>query len=238
MSHSFHDTRWTLVLRSRGEDSEARAALSELCAVYYEPVVAFLKREGREDDSARELAHDFFSRLLEGGRLERAEQDRGRFRSYLLGALKHFWADQRDHRSALRRGGGSVILPLNVPTSSTTSAAGLEAASPDEAPDAVFDRQWALSLLASALRDLEIEMDAGGRKAVFEALKPVLTGDPGDGLETLGRAAGLSADAAKMALHRMRKRFRALVKRRIADTVDDASQAEEEFQHLLAALRR
>ncbi len=96
MTSSFHDTRWTLVSRSRGSDTQAAAALSELCEAYYAPVVAFLRRQGREEDAARELAHDFFAKLLAGGAIEGARPERGRFRSYLLGALKHFAADQRD----------------------------------------------------------------------------------------------------------------------------------------------
>lgn len=95
MTSSFHDTSWTLVSRSRGSDTEARSALSELCEAYYAPVVAFLRRDGRDEDAARELAHDFFAKLLAGGAIDGADSLRGRFRTYLLAALKHFAADQR-----------------------------------------------------------------------------------------------------------------------------------------------
>ena len=104
MTSSFQPTRWTLVVHSRGEDTSAKVALSELCEAYYKPVIAFLKREGRSEDMARDLAHGFFEKLLAGGALEKAEKSRGRFRSYLLGALKHYLADQRDHAMAAKNG--------------------------------------------------------------------------------------------------------------------------------------
>lgn len=215
----------------------AKTALSELCAAYYEPVVVFLRREGRDEDAARELAHGFFARLLEGGRLELAEQARGRFRSYLLGALKHFLADHRDQAMAAKRGGG--VDHLRVDAGSTTSAPGLQIVDAQvTAPDAAFDRQWAISLLASALGDLETEMVDEGKQVLFERLKPWLTGDAGTGSQvSAAESLNMSVDAMKQAVHRLRKRFRALVKKRIADTVAGSEQAEEEWQHLMSALR-
>ncbi len=238
MTSPFQDTRWTLVSRSRGADVMAKTALSELCAAYYEPVVVFLRSEGRTDDAARELAHGFFARLLEGGRLERAEQERGRFRSYLLGALKHFLADQRDRAMAAKRGGGVDHLQVDVDAS--TSAPGLQIVDANAtAPDAAFDRQWAISLLASALNDLESEMVEEGKQVLFERLKPWLTGDVGaDSQASVAESLEMSADAVKQTVHRLRKRFRVLVKKRIADTVEGSAQAEEEWQHLMAALRQ
>src|SRR6185503_10752876 len=115
--HEFAATRWTLVLRARGESVEARAALSELCEAYYQPVLRFLRREGREEDAARELAHEFFSRILESGGFDEADPGRGRFRSYLLGALKHFLADQRKREHRLKRGGGVPSESLDMPES-------------------------------------------------------------------------------------------------------------------------
>ncbi len=215
----------------------AKTALSELCAAYYESVVVFLRREGRDEDAARELAHGFFARLLEGGRLESAEQVRGRFRCYLLGALKHFLADHRDQAMAAKRGGG--VDRLRVDAEATTSAPGLQIVDAQVmAPDAAFDRQWAISLLASALGDLETEMVDEGKQVLFERLKPWLTGDAGAGSQvSAAESLNMSVDAMKQAVHRLRKRFRALVKKRIADTVAGAEQAEQEWQHLMAALR-
>lgn len=237
MTSCFQDTRWTLVSRSRGADVVAKTALSELCAAYYEPVVVFLRRDGRDEDAARELAHGFFARLLEGGALERAGQARGRFRSYLLGALKHFLADHRDQAMAAKRGGG--MDHFQVDAEATTSASGLLIVDAQvTAPDAAFDRQWAISLLASALGDLETEMVDEGKQVLFERLKPWLTGDAGAGSQaSVAESLNISVDVMKQAVHRLRKRFRALVKKRIADTVVGSEQAEEEWQHLMAALR-
>jgi RNA polymerase sigma factor (sigma-70 family) len=237
MTSPFQATRWTLVSRSRGGDTEAKLALSELCDAYYEPVVVFLRREGRSDDAARELVHGFFAKLLEGGALEQAEQVRGRFRSYLLGALKHHLSDQRDHAMAVKRGGSVAHTSMNA--DSSTSAPGLQIVdSGMAAPDAAFDRQWAISLLDSALAGLESEMSVEGKRAMFSLLKPWLTGDADAASQaSIAETLGMSADAVKVAVHRLRKRFRALVKKRIADTVEGAAQAEEEWQHLMAALR-
>ncbi|MES2596124.1 MAG: ECF-type sigma factor [Verrucomicrobiota bacterium] len=237
MNSPFQATRWTLIARSRGGDTSAKAALSDLCAAYYAPVVAFLRSEGRTDDAARELAHGFFARLLEGGSLEQAEEGRGRFRSYLLGALKHFLSDQRDRTMAAKRGGGAEHTPLDA--FGEGSAPGLQIEDAKVAtPDAAFDRQWAISLLDSALRDLEAEMLTEGKQSAFVLLKPWLTGDPEAASQaSIAEALQMSVDAVKQAVLRLRKRFRALVKKRIADTVEGTAQADEEFQHLMSALR-
>jgi RNA polymerase sigma-70 factor (ECF subfamily) len=228
MTSSFHDTRWTLVSRSRGSDTQASAALSELCEAYYAPVVAFLRREGREEDAARELAHDFFAKLLAGGAIEGARPERGKFRSYLLGALKHFAADQRDKASAAKRGSG--LQPAELDDEMTDFAA--------DKPDAEFDRQWALTVLARALGRLEAEMVSDGKKAHFDALKPWLTAEADSTPQTVAaEKLGLSVEAVKVAVHRLRKRFREAVKAEIAQTVSDSSDVREELDALMAALR-
>ena len=228
MTSSFHDTRWTLVSRSRGSDTQASAALSELCEAYYAPVVAFLRREGREEDAARELAHDFFAKLLAGGAIEGAKPERGKFRSYLLGALKHFAADQRDKAIAAKRGGG--LQPAELDDEMTDFAA--------DKPDAEFDRQWALTVLARSLSRLEAAMVADGKKAHFDALKPWLTAEADSTPQTVAaEKLGLSVEAVKVAVHRLRKRFREAVKAEIAQTVSDSSDVREELDALMAALR-
>ncbi|MCB1279818.1 sigma-70 family RNA polymerase sigma factor [Prosthecobacter sp.] len=237
MTSSFHDTRWTLVSRSLGGDSVARAALSELCEAYYVPVVAFLRRDGREEDVARELAHDFFAKLLAGGAIDGADPMRGRFRSYLLAALKRFAADQRERAHAAKRGGGQIHAVIEQGDSKT--GAGLQIADENvEAPDAAFDRQWALTVLARALATLETEMRESGKGAHFDTLKPWLTAD---GDMTPQREAammlGLSEEAIKVAIHRLRKRFRDAVKAEIAQTVSQAGSVCEELDALMSALR-
>lgn len=229
MTSSFHDTRWTLVSRSRGSDTQAAAALSELCEAYYAPVVAFLRRQGREEDAARELAHDFFAKLLAGGAIEGARPERGRFRSYLLGALKHFAADQRDKTLASKRGGGLEHAEMDDEMPDSTM----------EMPDAEFDRQWALTLLARSLSRLESEMAAEGKTAHFEALKPWLSAEADSTPQAVAaEKLGLSIEAVKVAVHRLRKRFREAVKTEIAHTVSDAADVGEELDALMMALRK
>lgn len=238
MTSSFHDTRWTLISRSRGSDTQGKAALSELCAAYYAPVVAFLRRDGREEGVARDLAHDFFAKLLAGGIIEGADPVRGKFRSYLLMALKRFAANQRDHDRAAKRGGGQIHAVIEG--ESDTTGAGLQIADASiDAPDAAFDRQWALTLLARAMVRLESEMRDEGKSDHFEALKPWLTAEA-DATPQADAATKLSmsVEAVKVAVHRLRKRFREAVKAEIAQTVSDADTVREELDALMVALRK
>lgn len=237
MTDTFHDTRWTLVARSRGSDTQAKAALSELCEVYYAPVVAFLRRDGRVEDAARELAHEFFARLLEGGAIDGATPERGRFRTYLLAALKHFAADKRDRNFAAKRGGSLVHVPIEPEQDAT--AAGLQF--PDtttESPDAAFDRQWALTVLARALHRLEAELQIEGKAVQFDVLRPWLTADADTTTQNhAAETLGVTPDAVKMAVHRLRRRFREGVKHEIAQTLHAEGNVQEEMNHLLSALR-
>jgi DNA-directed RNA polymerase specialized sigma24 family protein len=237
MTHSFHDTRWTLVSRSRGSDTQAQAALSELCAAYYAPVVAFLRRDGREEGVARDLAHDFFARLLAGGAIDGADPLRGKFRSYLLMALKRFAADQRGRDHAAKRGGGQVHAVIEGESEKT--GAGLQIADASvEAPDAAFDRQWALTLLARAMVRLENEMRGDGKSAHFDVLKPWLTAEADATPQSEAAAKlGMNIEAVKVAVHRLRKRFREAVKAEIAQTVGEAGDVREELEALMGALR-
>ena len=226
----FAETRWTLVARSRGGDTEASVALSELCEAYYAPVVVFLRREGRDEDAARELAHDFFARLLEGGAIDGARPGRGRFCSYLLGALKHFAADQRDRAHSAKRGGGAEHAGIDEGTEIADGGV--------ESPDRAFDRQWALTVLERAMGRLESEMRAEGKSAQFEALHPWLTVDAESSRGAAAATLGISVEAVKVAVHRLRKRFREAVKTEIAQTVSEAADVREEFNALTIALRR
>ena len=238
---SFAATRWTLVQRSRGDGTPAAAALCDLCAAYYTPVVAFLRREGRPEDAARDLAHAFFARILAGGAIEGAEAERGRFRNYLLGALKHFLADQRDQAATARRGGGTIAVAWHPADAETGDASGPGLRIADEraeSPAHAFDRQWALTVLQRALSALETDLTAEGRSLHFAVLKPWLTGDTAAHRQAEAAAAlTISVDAAKTAIHRLRKRFRACVKAEIANTLADPAQVGEEMECLIAALR-
>lgn len=225
MTSDFEPTRWTLVMRARGNDAVAKAALSDLCAAYYAPVVGFLRRECPDADRARETAHMFFEAVLESG-VGVPEQGRGRFRSYLLGRLKHFMANRRAAGLAAKRGGGAEHFPLDDETD------GLSV----DPPDWVFDREWAFTLIGRALADLEREY--ASKPDVFAALKPWLNG--GECLSQAEMAAnlGISGTAVKVALHRIRARFRDLILAEVASTVYDKADAAGELRHLLEIVAR
>jgi RNA polymerase sigma-70 factor (ECF subfamily) len=230
----FRTTRWTQVSRAKADSPEGRRALADLCNAYYEPVAAFLRCELRDADAARELAHDFFANMLAGGAIARAERERGRFRSYLLGAVKHFLSHRREAARRLKRGGGAEDISLNQTDAGEARAladAGVLS------PDAAFDRQWALTVVARALESLRAECAAGGRLDFFEQVKPWLTGDAARGDQAaLAARCGMDAGALKAAVHRLKRRFRQLLKAEVAGTLDDPGLVEDEMRDLFAAL--
>jgi RNA polymerase sigma-70 factor (ECF subfamily) len=197
-------------------------------------VAAFLRCELRDADAARELAHDFFANMLAGGAIARAERERGRFRSYLLGAVKHFLSHRREAARRLKRGGGAEDISLNQTDAGEARAladAGVLS------PDAAFDRQWALTVVARALESLRAECAAGGRLDFFEQVKPWLTGDAARGDQAaLAARCGMDAGALKAAVHRLKRRFRQLLKAEVAGTLDDPGLVEDEMRDLFAAL--
>ena len=227
----FRTTRWTQVRQAKADSPEGRRALAELCGAYYEPVVAFLRCELREADAARELAHDFFAHILAGGAIARAERERGRFRSFLLGAVKHFLSHHREALRRLKRGGGVEKISLNeTETRAVPDAAVLS-------PDAAFDQQWALTVLAHALEALRRECATEGRAEFFELVKPWLTGETARGEQAaLAASHGMNANALKVAVHRLKQRFRQLLKAEVAGTLDDPGLVEGEMRALFAAL--
>ncbi len=230
--NAFHTTRWTLVRNARGASPEARQALSELCAGYYAPIVAFLRRDGRAPDAARELAHEFFAKVLADDAFGEVERGRGRFRSYLLGAVKHFLVNHRRDAAREKRGGGAEHVAIGV---GTDTLPGVDiAATEGLAPDAVFDREWALAIVERALALLENE---SADRAHFAALKPWLT--PAASPKTQSEVAaqlGLSEGALKVAIHRLRRRFREIIRAEIAQTLHDPADLDDEMRHLVAAL--
>jgi RNA polymerase sigma-70 factor (ECF subfamily) len=227
----FRPTRWTQVNRAKAGSPAGRQALAELCEAYYGPVAAFLRHELRDAESARELAHDFFAHLLAGGAIARAGPEHGRFRSYLLGAVKHFLSHHRQAAHRLKRGGGAVPLSLNDTGARVVPEAG------GLSPDAAYDRQWALTVVARALAALREECAVGGRAEFFEQVKPWLTGEAVHGDQSaLAGGSGQSANALKVAIHRLKRRFRQLVKEEVAGTLADPGQVEAEMRALFAAL--
>jgi DNA-directed RNA polymerase specialized sigma24 family protein len=233
----FHTTRWTMVMRAKGDAPEARAALGDLCEAYWMPVYRFLKREGRSDDDSRELTQEFVSRLLAGSTLETADPGKGRFRSYLLGALKHFLADHRRAEGRQKRGGDVVIE--SIESSGSETSPGLVIADPGaEASDAYFDRHWALAVMERGLDAVRESFAQAGKTAHFEVLKPWLIGD----VESLSQAdaaaaLGISTGAVKVAIHRMRQQFGEAIRQEIAGTVETEEEIAGELRYLIEALQ-
>jgi RNA polymerase sigma-70 factor (ECF subfamily) len=231
----FRTTRWTQVLQARGDSAQARAALSELCAAYYAPVFGFIRHNAPDEEAARDLTQEFFRRLLARQGIEGVEPSRGRFRSFLLGAVKHFLADMRKHDHRQKRGAGMTLEALEP---GTDTSPGLQL--PDHAalnPEREFDRKWALAMLERALGALAREQELGGKTAQFEALKPWLTGEIQDISQAqTARQLGLNESAAKVAIHRLRRRFRQVLKTEIGQTLSDRAQVNEELHYLLEAL--
>jgi RNA polymerase sigma-70 factor (ECF subfamily) len=234
-SSAFVTTQWTRVLEARGDSPEAKAALSDLCAGYYAPAFAFIRRTTLDEDSARELTQEFFARLLARQGIDGVDPSRGRFRSFLLGAVKHFLSNMREHADRLKRGTGQ---PLESFDPGTDTSPGLQL--PDlktPTPDREFDRRWALTLLERALDALAKDQEASGNAVQFEALKPWLTGDTENLSQAdVARQLGLNESAVKVAIHRLRRRFREAIKNEIRQTLSDHAQVEEELHYLLEAL--
>jgi RNA polymerase sigma-70 factor (ECF subfamily) len=238
--NSFHTTRWTQVVAARGNSPAAKQALRELCETYYGPVELFVRRYRDDADGARDLTHEFLTTLLEGNCLGHVDRTRGRFRSYLLGAVKHFLADQLDREQALKRGGGNMPLSLDQRFGDSVSgrAEALTASDPHGFPlDAYFDRQWALAVVQQAIDTLRGEAAANGDIPRFDVLQRWLVAPSGhDTALDAARALNLSEGAFKVAVHRLRKRFRQIVVGRIAATVDDPVEVQDELDYLISAL--
>ncbi len=232
----FPETRWSHVVRARGRAPHAQAALSDLCAAYYEPVLVFLRSEGRDEDLARELTQEFFERLLSGNGVDGAEELRGKFRTFLLGAVKHFLSARRQHDARSKRGSGVVPEPLMA---GTDSAPGIDP--PDACvlpPDVAFDRQWALTVLARVLNALAAEMREEGKEKMFAILTPFLTGGAEYGnLESSAGLLEMTPAALRVSVHRLRQRYRDLLRSELAQTLVPDASVDEELAALKAALR-
>lgn len=233
--HQFATTRWSLVLDAGAADS-ARSilALEELCRSYWMPIHAYICRTGVPADSARDLTQQFFATLLEKQWLLRADQERGRFRSFLLVYLKRFLSDDRDRATAQKRGGGRTVLSLDQLVEDPSI--GLEP-SATRAPECEYDRQWALVTLRNAMSRLQTEAAASGLEALFQAVQGHLGLE--DGTESLAAVAerfGLGESALKMRLKRWRARYQDLIRSEVAQTVPRMADVNEELHHLMAAL--
>ena len=233
----FATTHWSLVAAAtpdKASQSHARKALEELCRAYWYPLYAFVRNRGYSSSDAQDLTQSFFTRIIETGGFSSADPERGRFRSYLLGAMKHFLANEWHRDQAQKRGGGVTFLELDSLDPEARYA--LEPAQSTDL-DAGFDRKWALQSIARALDKLRAELESGGKGELFEALKGSLTGDEPARSETAARL-GMTEGAVKVAVHRLRQRYRELLRAEIGSTVRDPSDVDDEMRHLVAVLRK
>ncbi len=231
----FPTTRWTLeVAAGDPHRKEARSALVSLCEAYWYPLYAYLRRRGYPPDQGQDLTQEFFIRVLEGRYLDRADPEKGRFRSFLLASLKFFVADEEDRQRAQKRGGGAV---LSLEFSSGEDRYQREPAH-DETPERIFERRWAHAVLDRVVERLRDEFLHHGRPEHFERLKVFLLGHSDAPYAALAREMNTSEGALKVAIHRLRKRYRELFRQEIADTVADPGEVESELRFLAAALSR
>ena len=230
---AFGPTRWSVVLAAgRSESTHARDALEQLCRAYWYPLYAFVRRQGYSPTDAQDLTQEFFARLIEKHYLGSVDQAKGKFRSFLLAALKHFLANEYHKAVAQKRGGHAVFLSLDVASAEITYAA--EAAD-GARPDKLYERRWALTLLERVLARIRAEYREAGRVKLFEALKPALTGERGSrGYAEIAQALGMSEAAVKVGVHRLRQRFRQLLRQEIGHTVATQSEVDEELRALFA----
>ena len=233
----FATTRWSVVLAAQGEPAtEARRALETLCRAYWYPLYAYMRRLGQAPHDAEDLTQEFFARLLEKDWLLAADPEKGRFRTFLLVALKRFMAKEWHRSIAQKRGGAQTHLPLD-----TTDAERRYAGEPVAAwaADDIYERRWAMTLLDQALEQLTTEYARAGKAAEFERLKRWLSADRGQiPYGELAAELGHSEDAVRVAVHRLRKRFRQLFRDVIAGTLAEGEDMEEELRHLVAVLSR
>jgi RNA polymerase sigma factor (sigma-70 family) len=231
----FHTTSWTLVQAAAARPTlDSRRALATLCQAYWHPVYAFIRRYGHDRDQAQDLCQEFFARLLEKNYLEDADRDQGRFRSFLLTAVKHFLANEWDRANAQKRGSGRPVVSIDVLEAENWYA---PAATERVTPESLFERRWALSVLEHVALTLRSEFTAAGKPVDFDRLFRFLNRDLDAGrYEQVADEMGLSAGALRMAVHRMRKKYRKVLRAEIAATVSTPEQTDEELRFLLATL--
>ncbi len=232
---NFRTTQWGLVIAASADGAEeARAALEELYRLYCYPVYSFIRRRGHSRQDAQDLTQDFFVHLLEKATLARADSQRGRFRSFLLGALDHFLAHAAARAGAGKRGGGCQWIFLD----DDAAEDGYQLAAPEGmTAEKVFDARWAATLVEVTFARLRSELESEGKGELFNALQGFLVGEEDASYQQVGDALSLSLGALKTSVHRLRVRYRALLRAAVARTVATPGQVDEEFRYLRAALR-
>jgi len=223
-----------VVRAAKDRSPESREALASLCQLYWYPLYAYIRRRGHQPAEAQDLAQAFFAELLAKDRLRRADQQRGRFRAFLLASLKHFLANQRRAEHAQKRGGDRKLLSIDYRDAESRYA---NEPAHDWTPERVFERRWALTLLDNAVNRLRCDYEQRGRLPLFARLKDYLGGgDQSAPYKELGAELGMSEGAVKVAIHRLRGRCRDLLRQEIAATVADPQEIDDELRAFFAAL--
>ncbi len=233
---SFATTHWSLVCAAQGEPETAREALEQLCRIYWRPIFSFIRREGRTVEDAQDLTQGFFAELLEHRDFDDVRREKGRLRSYLLVALKHFLVDARERATAIKRGGGRRLISLD----DLTGHQGMHL-EPAESLTAelIYERRWALTVLDQALDRLAKEYkDSDSRARLFSAFTQFLAGESdGPSQAEIAHELKMTENAVKQAYHRFRRRYRELLREEIAHTVAVPGDIEDELRQLVAILR-
>jgi RNA polymerase sigma factor (sigma-70 family) len=233
---TFCTTRWSIVLAAGGQPTaRSRESLAKLCEQYWQPVYAYVRRRGVAPEDAQDLTQQFFTTFIEKHYVQTADPARGRFRSFLLASVQHFLLNDWDRQRAKKRGGGVPLLPLEFET-----AEGVLRREPVTrmTPEREFEQRWAIEVVHRVLDRLQQEQDSAGKSSTFRTLRPYLDADRGG--ESYADAAALlnaSPGAVRVAVHRLRRRFRALLLDEIADTVNSAAEVQEEVHYLMKALQ-
>ena len=232
---AFATTHWSIVLTAQGESPAAREALEKLCRTYWWPLYGFVRRQGSKPDEAQDLTQGFFALLLERKDLDAVRREKGRLRCYLLTSLKNFLAKARRRELALKRGGGQALVPLDELIA--RERADLEPADSLTA-ERIFERRWALTLLEQVLTRLEREYQSVGNAKLFDCLKEFLCDEPGCRSQAeLAVELGMTENAVKQAFHRLRQRYRQLLRDEISQTVAVPGDVEDELRHFISVLQ-
>ncbi len=232
----FVSTQWSLVLGARSDSGQRREALEQLCAAYWLPIYGYLRRRGHAGPDAEDLTQGFFLYLLEGDFLDRPDPAKGRFRGYLIGAMRHYLGSHFEREGAQKRGGGVRFIDwTGLDPERELAAVDQESHDPSQA----YEATWALTLLARALTRLESEQAAAGRARQFDVLKPFLSSTPTRGdYDEAARTLGTTRTNVAVWVHRLNARYAELVKLEVAATVQHPADVEQEMRHLLQALRK
>ena len=229
----FATTQWSVVLRAGSGEADG-AALATLCQTYWRPVYSYIRCRGHDAESSRDLTQGFFVALLERRGLEAARRERGRFRNFLLASVKNFLARERERDQAQRRGGGRS--PVRIDPDPESSFVGVPEPATHETPETIFERRWAMALLEQTMLDLAAEMERAGSVERFEKLRPFLVSDTDPPYADIARNLNVTEPAVRVALHRMRQRFGATLRERVAQTLEDPTRVEDELRYLIGLM--